>query len=52
MSITVCIHCNTDSWFDITKKSTKIKFSNDKIYCDSYHRVPKYYKYVKSPTMI
>ena len=22
------------------KKSTKIKFSNDKIYCNSYHRVP------------
>ena len=22
------------------KKSTKMKFSNDKIYCNSYHRVP------------
>ena len=34
------------------KKSTKIKFSSDKIYCNSYHRVPNIINnYVKSPTM-
>ena len=43
----------TDSWVDVTltaKKFTKIKFSNDKIYCKSYHRVPNIIN-VKSPAI-
>ena len=56
MSITACIHCNTDSWFDVTltaKKSTKIKFSNDmQDILQFLSEGSKYYKYVNSSTMI
>ena len=49
MSITACIHCKVATQIPgftslplslTSKKSTKINFSNDKMYCNSYHRVP------------
>ena len=52
MSITACIHCNTDSWFDVTS----VNFNSPKVHEDTifeqqdilqflsqgskYHRVP------------
>ena len=52
MSITACIHCNTDSWFDVTSVSQKVH--EDKIFKQQdilqfLSEGSKYYKYVKSP---
>ena len=55
MSITACIHCNTDSWFDVTSVDfNSQKVHEDKIFerQDISHFLSqgsKYYKYVKSP---
>ena len=55
MSITACIHCNTDSWFDVTS----VNFNSQNVHEDKLQDIlqflsegSKYYKYVKSPTMI
>ena len=58
MSITACIQCNTDSWFDVTS----VNFNSQKVHEDKiFERQDilqflsqgyKCYKYVKSPTMI
>ena len=38
MSITACIHCNTDSWFDVTS----VKFNSQKIHEDKNFRTTRY----------
>ena len=58
MSITACIYCNTDSWFDVTS----VNFNSQKVHQDKmFERQDilqflspgsKYHKYVKSPTVI
>ena len=58
MSITVCIQGNTDSWFDVTS----VNFNSQKVHEDKIFerqdilqflsQGSKYYKYVKSQTMI
>ena len=58
MSITVCIQGNTDSWFDVTS----VNFNSQKVHEDNIFEQQnilqflsqgsKYYKYVKSQTMI
>ena len=58
MSITACIHCNTDSWFEVTSVNfNSQKFGEDKILegqdiLQFLSQCSKYYKYVKTPTMI
>ena len=57
MSITTYIHCNTDSWFDVTS----VNFNSPKVHEDKIFKRQdilqflsqgsKYYKYVKSPTI-
>ena len=32
MSITACIHCNTDSWFDVTS----VNFNSQKVHEDKW----------------
>ena len=56
MSITACIHSNTDSWFDVTS----VNFNNQKVHEDKVFerqdilqflsQGSEYYEYVKSPT--
>ena len=59
MSLTACIHCNTDSWFN----ATSVNFDSKKIHEDKIFerqdilqflsQGSKYYKYEKNPpTMI
>ena len=58
MSIIACIHCNTDSRFDVTF----VNFNSQNVHKDKIFerqdilqflsQGSKYYKYVKSPTMI
>ena len=53
MSITACIHCNTDFWFDVTS----VNFNSQKVHEDRIFEQQdilqflsqgsKYYKYVK-----
>ena len=58
MSITACIHCNADSWFDVTSVNFNSQgVHEDKIFerqdiLQFLSQGSKYYKYVKSPTMI
>ena len=56
MSITSCIHCNTDSWFDVT--SVNFNFNSQKVHEDKIFerqdilqflsQGSKYYKYIGS----